>query len=102
MLSLKQRHQVVTYFVSFFSFGLLISTLGIALPYLAQHANVTLGEAALLFTMNSIGFLFGSLISGALYDVVKGKYLLSIAWVIVAFYHISVASSLHILLYVYP
>lgn len=82
MLTVKKRHQVVTYFVSFFSFGLLISTLGIALPYLADHASVSLGDAALLFTMNSIGFLFGSLISGALYDVMKGKYLLALAWII--------------------
>jgi len=85
MLSITQRHQVGTYFVSFFSFGLIISTLGIALPYLAQHANVSIGKAALLFTMNSIGFLFGSLISGALYDVMKGKYLLAIAWLIASF-----------------
>ncbi len=84
MLTVKKRHQVVTYFISFFSFGLLISTLGIALPYLAEHAKVSLGDAALLFTMNSIGFLFGSLISGALYDVMKGKYLLAFAWFVVA------------------
>ncbi|NCB02660.1 MAG: MFS transporter [Spirochaetia bacterium] len=95
-VTITQRHQVVSYYLSFFSFGLIISTLGIALPYLADHAGVSLGDAALMFTMNSLGFLFGSLITGYLYDVVRGKYLLSFAWILAAgsTYFLPILSSL--------
>ncbi len=91
----NQKYQVASYFVSFFSFGLIVSILGIALPYLADHGKVSLGDAALLFTMNSVGFLFGSLISGYLYDILKGKYLLSIAWFVAsaATYFLPIVSS---------
>ncbi len=94
-----QKRQITAYYLSFFSFGLIIAIMGPALPFLAEHTGVSLNKAALLFTMSSIGFFTGSLVSGNLYDHLPGNRILAGAWLIsvVTAFIIPVLSSFSVL-----
>ena len=75
-MNLKQKRQIAAYYLTFFSFGLIISIIGTALPYLAEHTGVSLSRISLIFTMSSIGFFIGSILSGIMYDKIPGNILI--------------------------
>lgn len=98
-MNFDQKRQIIAYYLSFFAFGLIIAIMGPALPFLAEHTGVSLNKAALLFTMSSIGFFAGSLVSGNLYDRLPGNRILAGAWLlsVVTAFTIPVLSSFSIL-----
>ncbi|NQT58915.1 MAG: MFS transporter [Bacteroidetes bacterium] len=79
-----QKRQITAYYLAFFVFGLIISIIGNALPYLAEHTGVSLSRVSLIFTMSSIGFFAGSILSGGLFDKIPGNILLFSAFCISA------------------
>ncbi len=79
-MTTMEKRQAAVYFFSFFCFGLILSIIGLALPFLAEHTSVTLAEVSLIFTISSIGFMFGSLTAGRLYDRYPGNILLGAGW----------------------
>ena len=81
-MNLIQKRQIVAYYLSFFSFGLIISIIGTALPYLAEQTSVSLSRMSLIFTTSTIGFLVGSTVSGRLYDTLPGNIILFTGWCI--------------------
>ena len=98
-MNLIQKRQIVAYYLAFFSFGLIVSIIGTALPYLAEHTGVSLSRISLIFTMSSIGFFIGSILSGFLYDRISGSKLLFAAFCLVstAAFFIPVISSFPLL-----
>jgi len=79
-MNLIQKRQIVAYYLTFLSFGLILSIVGTALPYLAEHTGVSLSRISLIFTMSSIGFFIGSILSGNLYDKIPGNIILFTAF----------------------
>jgi fucose permease len=65
--------QTTAYYLSFFSFGIIAASLGPALPFLADHAGVSISEASVLFIAGALGFFLGSNLAGQLYDRIKGN-----------------------------
>lgn len=88
--------QTTSYYTAFFCFGLVASMLGPALPFLAEHANVSISKASILFIAAAFGFFLGSNIAGILYDRVKGNPVAALALTItgIAFFIIPLANSL--------
>ena len=78
-MNVTQKRQIAAYYLVFFVFGLIVSIIGTALPYLAEHTGVSLSRVSLIFTVSSIGFLLGSILSGTLYDKIPGNIVLSAA-----------------------
>lgn len=74
---LHKRAATVAYFASMVLLGLSTAILGPVLPDLAEHIRVTLGQAGLLFTARSLGYLVGSLYGGRAYDRLPGHRLLA-------------------------
>ena len=79
-----QKRQITAYYLSFFSFGLILSIIGTALPYLAEHTGVSLSRMSLIFTMSSIGFFVGSILNGRLFDKLPGNIILFVGWCMAA------------------
>jgi MFS transporter, FHS family, Na+ dependent glucose transporter 1 len=71
-----RRSATTAYFASMVMLGLTSAILGPALPKFAEHAGVSLGQAGLLFTARSLGYLLGSLYGGRAYDRLPGHRLL--------------------------
>ena len=93
--------QTASYYLAFFSFGLVAAMLGPALPFLAEHAGATISQASVLFIAGALGFFLGSNIAGFLYDKVKGNPVVALALAITgtAFFFIPLSKSiLHIFL----
>lgn len=93
--------QTASYYLAFFSFGLIAAMLGPALPFLADHAGASISEASILFIAGALGFFLGSNIAGLLYDRVKGNPVVALALTITgtAFFFIPISKSiLHIFL----
>ena len=88
--------QTASYYLAFFSFGLVAAMLGPALPFLADHAGASISEASLLFIAGALGFFLGSNIAGILYDRVKGNPVVAVALAITgsAFFFIPLSKSL--------
>ncbi len=88
--------QTTSYYLAFFSFGLVAAMLGPALPFLADHAGVSISEASVLFIAGALGFFLGSNIAGFLYDRVKGNPVVALALVITgtAFFFIPLSKSI--------
>lgn len=63
------------YYVSFIGLGLVSASLGPTLPHLAELTGVSLAEVGSLFLARSLGFLFGAIVSGRLYDRLRGHRL---------------------------
>jgi fucose permease len=64
--------KTAAYYVAFVALGLTTAALGPTLRSLAENTQATLGEISFLFTARSLGYLFGSLIGGRLYDRIPG------------------------------
>lgn len=59
------------YAVVYFSIGIGVSMLGPLLPFLADHANVSVGQMGFAFTTQNLGYLVGSLGGGSFFDRYK-------------------------------
>jgi FHS family Na+ dependent glucose MFS transporter 1 len=66
----------VAYYFSYIMLGLAASVIGPTLPGLAEQTRTSLSEVSLLFTLHALGFLCGTLLSGRLYDRIRGHNLL--------------------------
>jgi MFS transporter, FHS family, Na+ dependent glucose transporter 1 len=79
-----KRSQTAAYFAAFISLGLVTAAIGPTLPGLAQHSRVSMREISFLFTAQSLGYLFGSVLGGRLFDRVKGNPLMGIMLILMA------------------
>ena len=61
-----------SYYVSYIALGFVMGVIGPTLPRLAEQTATRLSEISFLFTAHALGYLFGSLMSGYLYDKTKG------------------------------
>lgn len=88
--------QTASYYLAFFSFGLVAAMLGPALPFLADHAGASISEASVLFIAGALGFFLGSNIAGFLYDRVKGNPVVAFSLAITgtAFFFIPLSKSI--------
>jgi fucose permease len=88
--------QTASYYLAFFSFGLIAAMLGPALPFLAVHAGASISEASVLFIAGALGFFLGSNIAGLLYDRVKGNPVVALALTMTgtAFFFIPISKSI--------
>jgi len=72
------------YSVLFITLGLARAIVGPTLPFLAEHAHVSLSAISILFTTIALGGLFGSLAGGWLYDRIAGHPILIAMLVMIA------------------
>jgi FHS family Na+ dependent glucose MFS transporter 1 len=72
------------YYLAFLAVGLTGASLGPTLPDLAAQTHTRLGEAGVLFTARSLGYMLGSLGGGRLYDHWRGHRLMAAALVAMA------------------
>lgn len=66
----------IAYYYAFIVLGSITGILGPTLIALARHTQTSLSEISIIFVARSIGYLAGSLLSGRLFDRVKGHPLL--------------------------
>jgi FHS family Na+ dependent glucose MFS transporter 1 len=71
--------KTAAYFVSFITLGFVIGIIGPTLPKLTEHTGTDLSRISLLFTTHSLGYLFGSLLGGHMYDRLKGHPIIAVA-----------------------
>lgn len=64
--------KTLSYYVSYIALGFVMGVIGPTLPGLAEKTATKLSEISFLFTAHSLGYLFGSLMRGYLYDRTKG------------------------------
>jgi FHS family Na+ dependent glucose MFS transporter 1 len=64
--------KTLSYYVSYIALGFVMGVIGPTLPRLAEQTATRLSEISFLFTSHALGYLFGSLMSGYLYDKTKG------------------------------
>jgi FHS family Na+ dependent glucose MFS transporter 1 len=67
----------VAYFAAFVFLGLTTGSLGPTLPSLVEQTQVGLSAISYLFTARSAGYLFGSVLSGKLFDRRSGNPILA-------------------------
>lgn len=68
--------KTAAYYYAFIILGLITGVFGPTLTDLARHTQSTLNEISIIFAARSFGYLVGSLVSGRLYDRVRGHPLL--------------------------
>ena len=69
--------QTVLYFASFVLLGGTFAIVGPTLSSLAAHAQVGLVEISIVFTAHATGYLVGSLLSGRVFDRMRGHPILA-------------------------
>ncbi len=62
------KRRTIAYYAMFIALGLAVAALGPTLPGLAANTHSTLSAISILFTMQALGSLIGSLSSGRWYD----------------------------------
>ena len=72
------------YYLLFICLGLDTAVLGPTLPALADQTSSPLGRMGLLFLVGSIGYTLGTMVSGRVYDRVRGHPVLGIAQILAA------------------
>ncbi len=72
------RSKTAGYYLAFVGLGMASAVLGPTLPGLAAQVGVSLGQIGLLFTVNALGYISGTLLMGRLYDRFQGHLLLSL------------------------
>src|SRR5690606_24410690 len=72
------------YYAVFLAFGLLLATLGPALPYLAERLGQPVESLAVLFTARSAGTLAGALLGGYLFNRLPGHRLSALMLLLMA------------------
>ncbi len=83
-LTPTERQQLIAYFAGFVLLGISAAMLGPTLNQLAANTGSSLGEISILFTMRSIGYLIGALLSAVLYERFSGHRVLALAYVGIA------------------
>ncbi len=73
------RAATLGYFWSLFALGLVVASIGPALPGLAAGTGVTLAAVSVVFAAYRGGFMLGSLTGGSLLDRLPGNMLVAIA-----------------------
>jgi fucose permease len=68
--------KTLAYYAAFIALGLAAAMLGPSLPFLATQTRTQLSEISFLFTARALGYLFGSLQSGRLFDRLPGHPIL--------------------------
>src|SRR5262245_51854908 len=63
----------IAYFAAFIGLGLTTGALGPTLPALAAQSNRPLSAISYAFTLRSLGYVFGSIVSGKLFDKHRGN-----------------------------
>jgi FHS family Na+ dependent glucose MFS transporter 1 len=66
----------IAYFVAFFGVGLVIASLGPIMIALSVQTSAAVDDLAFLFTSRAVGYLLGSVVSGALVDKLPGHRLM--------------------------
>ncbi|MCX6018142.1 MAG: MFS transporter [Chloroflexi bacterium] len=82
-MSLRIKTTAV-YYYAFILLGLTFALLGPTIEVLAGNASVSIADASILFTAYSLGYLGGSLISGRLYDRMRGHPVVAACLMLVA------------------
>ena len=72
------------YYFLFICLGLDLAIIGPTLPALAEQTTSRLGQMGLLFLASSIGYTLGTMVSGRVFDRVRGHPVLGIAQLFVA------------------
>lgn len=72
------------YYAIFLALGLLLATLGPALPYLAERLGRPVEALAVLFTARSVGTLGGALLGGYLFNRLPGHRLAAVMLLLIA------------------
>jgi FHS family Na+ dependent glucose MFS transporter 1 len=76
--------KTLAYYISYIALGFVIGVIGPTLPGLAEQTGTRLSEISFLFTAHSLGYLFGSLLSGYLYDRTKGHPIIAASLLIMS------------------
>ncbi len=71
--------QTIGYLAAYFMLGAVIASLGPTLPGLAANTGIAIASIGIVFSARSLGYLFGSLLGGALYDRLRGNDVLAAA-----------------------
>lgn len=66
----------IAYFIAFFGVGLVIASLGPIMIALSVQTSAAVDDLAFLFTSRAVGYLLGSVVSGALVDKLPGHRLM--------------------------
>ena len=76
---MKKFASSAPYFLSILSLGLFSALIGPSLPGLAENTGAALDRISLIFILNSLGYLLGSLLGGRAYDRIPGHRILSLS-----------------------
>lgn len=68
--------KTAAYYYAFIILGLITGVFGPTINDLARHTQSTLNEISIIFAVRSLGYLVGSLLSGRLFDRVRGHPLI--------------------------
>ncbi len=75
----KSTANLIGYYTSFISIGIVSASLGPTLPDLMAQTKVDLSQISTLFAARPIGYLIGSVLAGRLYDRRAGHPLMALA-----------------------
>src|SRR5688572_8819505 len=70
--------KTISYYAAFIALGLAVASLGFTIPDLAEQTGTQLSEISFLFITRSLGYLFGALLGGRLYDRLPGHPIMAI------------------------
>lgn len=73
----KLLTRALAYFAAALTLGLGLAAFGPTLPSLADQTTSTLEQVSIIFTMNSLGYVLGSLLGGRLYARLPGQAILT-------------------------
>lgn len=76
-----ERLQLVAYFSGFIVLGVSAALLGPTLNQLADNTGSTLSDISVLFTMRSMGYLIGAVLSAFLYERFGGHRVIAVAFI---------------------
>src|SRR3990172_1400145 len=98
----KQRLAFVFYAAVLLE-GVMLASIGPTLDALADNSSSTTGQISILFTVNSLGYITGSLLAGRLYARLRGNAVLAAAlvWMALLTATIPLLSSLWLLILVF-
>jgi FHS family Na+ dependent glucose MFS transporter 1 len=71
--------QTASYYAAFVALGLASASLGPTLRSLADNTQTEISTIGLLFTMRALGYLAGAVLSGFLYDRLRGHPIMGLA-----------------------
>ena len=77
--TMEHLRRVLPYCASYGLVGLIVGTPGPALDHLAGQTGSTLSQISIIFVAMSLGYIFGAILSGRLYDCLPGARVLSVA-----------------------